>query len=367
MSKYLICNAVPTYKDAPVSIDILKSNTSQVLDAIYSKKAEKNYIIIDKKEEDIISKLEEETKNYSDLNLDIITVDGASGFAYRNASTILKVLHGEKPIPSSKEENKSIYTVEMLLESNLKNIYIDGNVKKKGKYTLAKSTTPQEILEVCGLKGTFKGIYFGYPMGIMLGDADLDENLEITTDYIKVFDETNCILAELNKIALGYTKETCGRCVFGFEGVTQINMILSDISQKRGKSSDIALLLGLCDVMKKQTLCEIDATLAITVTSALDNFRNEIEEHITKKVCKAAVCSKFVTYHILADKCIGCTDCIDECDDDAILGKKKFIHIIDQDECTQCGACVKACDEGAIVKAGAIKPRCPQKPIPCKR
>jgi NADH-quinone oxidoreductase subunit F len=58
---------------------------------------------------------------------------------------------------------------------------------------------------------------------------------------------------------------------------------------------------------------------------------------------------------------------VDECDDDAILGKKKFIHVIDQDECTQCGKCVEACDEEAIVKAGAIKPRCPQKPIPCKR
>jgi len=367
MNKYLICNAVPTYKDGAVSIDILKSSTSQVLDAISLKKAEKNYIIIDKKERDVISKLEEEGKNYSDLNLEIITVDGTIGFAYKNASAILKVVHGEMPIPLSREVDKLVYTVEMLLESNLKNVYIDGNVKKKGKYTLAKSTTPQEILEVCGLKGTFKGIYFGYPMGIMLGAADLDTNLEITTDYIKVFDETNCILAELNKIALGYTKETCGRCVFGFEGVTQISMILSDISQKRGKSKDIEALLNLCGVMKKQTLCEIDATLAITVISALDNFKNEIEEHITKKVCKAAVCSKFITYHILADKCIGCTDCIDECGDDAILGKKKFIHVIDQDECTQCGACVKACEEGAIVKAGSIKPRCPQKPIPCKR
>ncbi len=367
MNKYLICNAVPTYKDAAVSIDILKSSTPEVLDAINSKKAEKNYIIIDKKEKDVISKLEEEVKNYSDFNLEIVTVDGTIGFVYRNVSAILKVIHGEKPIPLSREEDKSVYTVEMLLESNLKNIYIDGNVKKKGKYTFSKNITPKGIIEACGLKGSFKGMYLGYPMGLMLGESDLDTNLEITTDYIRIFDETNCILAELNEIALGYTKETCGRCVFGFEGVTQISMILSDISQKRGKSKDIESLLNLCEVMKKQTLCEIDATLAITVTSALDNFRNEIEEHITKKVCKAAVCSKFVTYHILVDKCIGCTDCIDECEDDAILGKKKFIHVIDQEECTQCGACVGACDEGAIVKAGSIKPRCPQKPIPCKR
>lgn len=367
MSKYLICNAVPTYAEAAVSIDILKSSTSQILDAINSKKAEKNYIILDEKEKEVVSRLEEEAKNYSDFNLEIISVDGSIGFSYRNSSAVLKVIEGEKPIPSSREVNQAVYTVEMLLDSDSKNVYIDGSVKKKGKYAFSKNITLKEIIAACGVKGTFKAVYLGYPMGVILGEGDLENNLKLTTDYIKVFDDTNCILAELNEIALGYTKETCGRCVFGFEGVTQINMILSDISQKRGKSNDIALLLDLCDVMKKQSLCEIDETLAATVISAVDNFRNEIEEHITKKACKAAVCSKFVTYHILADKCIGCTDCVDQCEDDAILGKKKFIHVIDQDECTQCGACVEACEEDAIVKAGPIKPRCPQKPIPCKR
>jgi NADH-quinone oxidoreductase subunit F len=72
-----------------------------------------------------------------------------------------------------------------------------------------------------------------------------------------------------------------------------------------------------------------------------------------------------VTYHIIADLCTGCTDCVDACEDDAILGKKKFVHVIDQDECIQCGACMAACEEGAIVKAGAVKPKTPKKPVPC--
>lgn len=367
MNKYIICNAVPTYKDAPVSKDILKNSTSQILEAIHSKKAEKNYIILDNKEKELQAKLEEEAKNYPNMVLETILVDGSFGFAYRNSSAILKVIEGEKPIPSSMEENKSVYTVEMLLDADEKNVYIYGSIKKKGKYVFQKRITPREIIEACGVKGIFKGMYLGYPMAILLGEADLDRELNLTTDYICIFDEMDCILDKLKSIAEVYTKETCGRCIFGFEGVTQINMILSDISQKKGKSDDIALLLDLCGEMKNQVLCDIDATLASTVISAISNFREEIEEHITKKTCKAAVCSKFITYHILVDKCTGCTECADACDDDAILGKKKFIHVIDQDECIQCGECVKACDEQAIVKAGAIKPRCPQKPIPCKR
>ena len=58
---------------------------------------------------------------------------------------------------------------------------------------------------------------------------------------------------------------------------------------------------------------------------------------------------------------------VDVCEDDAILGKNKFVHVIDQDECTLCGKCFEACEEGAIVWAGAEKPKCPKKPIPCKK
>src|SRR5471030_1305373 len=112
MSKYLICNAVPTYKEAPVSIDILKNSTSQVLDAINLNKAEINYIVLDQKETELQSKLELEAKDYPNMNLKTLLVDGSFGFVYRNSSAILKVIEGEKPLPSSKEDNKSVYVVE---------------------------------------------------------------------------------------------------------------------------------------------------------------------------------------------------------------------------------------------------------------
>ena len=103
MNKYLICNGVSAYKEAPVSIDILKNNTSQVLEAINLKKAEENYIVLDQKEKELQGKLEVEAKNYPDMNLKITLVDGSFGFIYRNSSAILKVIEGEKAIPTSKE------------------------------------------------------------------------------------------------------------------------------------------------------------------------------------------------------------------------------------------------------------------------
>ncbi len=186
-------------------------------------------------------------------------------------------------------------------------------------------------------------------------------------DNIKNLKEDQCIVDVLLKSVSASKCDECGKCVFGYEGVTQLRMILNDISEKKGRGDDLALMQDLAEMMKTQSLCEDGVDVADAVLAAIDSQKTEIENHISKKGCKAGVCQKFMTYHILADKCTGCGDCMDECDEDAILGKKRFVHVIELDECTQCGACIDACDEDAIVRAGAVKPRCPKKPIPCKR
>lgn len=177
----------------------------------------------------------------------------------------------------------------------------------------------------------------------------------------------DCPVEALHQAVVSHKCRDCGKCVFGYEGATQLEMILNDFTLKKGKSTDIALMTELCGLMDKQVLCEDGQELDRGVLDALERYRSDFEDHASKKGCRAGVCKKFMTYHILADKCVGCGDCMDECEDDAILGKKKFIHVIDQDECTQCGKCMEVCDEDAIVMAGAVKPRCPKKPIPCKR
>lgn len=188
-----------------------------------------------------------------------------------------------------------------------------------------------------------------------------------TLEKIKDLKENECIVDLLLKEVQLNECQTCGKCVFGYEGITQLTMILQDITGKKGKNGDLSLLTDLCQTMKTQSLCETGEEIATAVLTALETHQQEFEDHIAKKACKAGVCKKFMTYHILADKCTGCGDCMDECEEDAILGKSRFVHVIQQAECTQCGACLNACDESAIVRAGAVKPRCPKKPIPCKK
>lgn len=188
-----------------------------------------------------------------------------------------------------------------------------------------------------------------------------------TLEKIKSLAESECIVDTLLKEVRANECQICGKCVFGYEGITQLEAILSDITEKRGRSEDLMLMTGLCHLMETQSLCETGEEIARAVLAALGTHQSDFEEHIGKKGCRAGICQKFMTYHILADKCTGCGDCLDQCDEDAIQGKPRFVHIITQDECTQCGVCLRACDEEAIVKAGPIKPRCPKRPVPCKR
>lgn len=367
MKNYIIFNGVALYSEAQIPLEILKSNTSEIIRAMIEKKGDNKYIVVHKNDNEIIKMLEEQIGLYPDHNIQIIKGDARDAFVYANSTALKKVIEGEKAIPQGIDNDLQVYTFEGLLDSELKKVLIQGGATGKTILNVNKKIKPRDILDKYDYKGKFKAMYLGFPMGRLISEEELDEEVDLTTDFISIFGEEECILDKLAYIGERYLRESCGHCVFGYEGTSQINMILSDIINKKGKTDDIDLLLELCTMMKDQSICEVGVAAANTVLTSINNFRLEIEEHITKKNCKAGVCKKFVTYHILPDKCTGCNECQEYCDDDAILGKKRLIHVIDQDECTQCGKCVEACDEGAIVKAGRIKPKGPAKPIPCKR
>ena len=119
MNNKIICNAVPAYSEAPVSPGLLDEKYEQILSELKIYNDDQIIFVIPKGYNFI---------KYKD-KYTIIEAKDESGFTYLNNSAIAKVLSGEKAIPSEKNissQDKNIYTIEELLNSEFKIVYIYG-------------------------------------------------------------------------------------------------------------------------------------------------------------------------------------------------------------------------------------------------
>ena len=235
--------------------------------------------------------------------------------------------------------------------------------------TTAGTATVSELLSTLGVDAAgLKAVWVSLPAAAFVTPSGFDTQVEVAEGTVlRTYDAKNCMADALLNIVQELRFATECTCTFGHEGGYQIATILKDICSKKGKPGDLALMRDLAPVMVSQALCDEGKAIGRAVMQVLDAFSDEIEAHITKKVCPAGSCRAFQTYHVLVSKCTGCGKCLKACQDDAILGKPKFVHVIVQKNCTQCNKCLEACPEGAVVTAGADKPKTPPKPIPCKR
>lgn len=235
--------------------------------------------------------------------------------------------------------------------------------------TSAGSTSISALLSTQGVEAEgLKAVWVSYPTACFVTPDHFGDELEVAEGAtLRTYGDKDCMADALVTIIDELRRATECTCTFGHEGGYQLATIMGDICSKKGKPGDIALMRDLAPVMASQAICGEGKALGRAVMQALDLFGAEIEQHIVKKVCPAGSCRAFQTYHILVSKCTGCGACLKACEDDAILGKPKFVHVIVQKNCVQCNKCLEACPEGAIVTAGADKPKTPPKPIPCKR
>ena len=349
-----IVNFMPAYKQAPVSLRLLQEH----LDEAVQKSAGQDLKLMVPEGSELVEKLGEVAA----------PMDGKLGFLYTNNSAAEVALRGFHLVPTGPAGTGKTPLVSgedwLLGDDDSKYVWFDG--AETPVKVLAK-TTGRALLEACGQSTEdLKALYLGFPQSIFVTPDQLDEELTVDTDYARVYTSKNCMANALHEIAEQFHAEACGHCVFGYEGGHQINRIMADVVNKKGQSGDMALLKDLCPVMKDQTLCSVDSTLAQTVSQMLNLFGDEIEAHITKKQCPAGECKAFLTFHILVSRCTGCGKCLDACEEGAIMGKDKFVHVVDQKKCTQCGKCLEVCPENAVVMAGVKKPKTPPRPIPVR-
>lgn len=231
------------------------------------------------------------------------------------------------------------------------------------------ATTVRALLESLDASTEgLKAVWVSYPVARFVKADSFDDELEVCEGTtLRTYAAEDCMADALRKVVDELRLSDECTCTFGHEGAYQLSVILNDACSKRGKPADVALLRDLAPVMEAQAICGEGKAIGRVVRQALDLFGDEIEPHFSKRACPTFGCAAFKTYHILVSKCTGCGKCLKACDDGAIMGKPKFVHVIDQRKCTQCGACREVCDQKAVVLAGAKKPKTPPRPIPCKR
>ncbi len=248
---------------------------------------------------------------------------------------------------------------------------LSGKVATTGLIEIPMGTTIRDIIfKIAGgiANGKkFKAVQMGGPSGGCVTEV----NLDIEVDYeslvnvgammgsggMVVMDEDTCMV-DVAKFFMDFIqRESCGKCIPCREGTRRMLEILESITTKpkKGESHEplarfkgVMQLESLGNVIKDTSLCGLGQTAPNPVLSTLRWFREEYEEHVFDKKCRAGVCQNLREYSIDVDKCTGCTVCAKKCPTNAIIGSRKQPHFIIADKCISCGACYEACNFEAI-------------------
>jgi len=215
---------------------------------------------------------------------------------------------------------------------------IGGGIKKKGR--------------------KFKAVQLGGPSGGCIPEAFLDtpvtyEDIVATGAIIGsggmvVMDDTNCMVSTARFFLDFTTDESCGKCPPCRVGTKILLDILHDITQGKGQESDIETLQDLAKDIIATSLCGLGQTAPNPVLTTIRYFRNEYEDHIKNKWCRAGVCRNLAKFWIDENMCKACGACLRACPSKAIVGEKKVPHKIIQELCVHCRTCYDACKFNSI-------------------
>ncbi|HUX95385.1 MAG TPA: NADH-ubiquinone oxidoreductase-F iron-sulfur binding region domain-containing protein [Bacteroidales bacterium] len=248
---------------------------------------------------------------------------------------------------------------------------IAGKGRMSGVIEVEMGTSVREIVEniADGIRDgkEFKAIQLGGASGSFI----TSENLDVAIDYealrekgigmgaggFIIIDDNTCMVDLVRYYMEFIRNESCGKCIPCREGTGRMLEILDGVIRKpHNEDSGTTLerfkgvmqLETIATVMRDASLCGLGQTASNPFISALNNFRDEFEEHIFDRKCQANICRGLRTFSIDVDKCNGCTACASKCPVNAIYGTRLQPFFIVEEKCTGCGVCYDICKFSAI-------------------
>ena len=408
--KYVVCNADEGDPGAFMDRSVLEGDPHAVLEAMaiagYAIGANKGFIYVRAEYPIAVKRLQiaiGQAREYNLLGKDIFGTGfdfdievrlGAGAFVCGEETALLTSIEGNRGEPRNKPPfpaNKGLFGQPTIINNvetlaNIPQIILKGaqwfasmgTEKSKGTKVFAlggkivntglveipMGTTLREIIYDIGggipNGRKFKAVQTGGPSGGCIPAQFLDLPIDYD-NLIKigammgsggmiVMDDSTCMV-DVARFFLDFTvDESCGKCTPCRIGTRRLLEMLDKITSGNGTLEDLDKMEELCNYIKANAMCALGQTAPNPVLSTLKYFRDEYEAHVVEKRCPAGVCKNLMHYEIQPDKCRGCTLCARKCPANAITGKVKEPHVIDQSKCIKCGACMEGCKFSAIIK-----------------
>jgi NADH:ubiquinone oxidoreductase subunit F (NADH-binding)/Pyruvate/2-oxoacid:ferredoxin oxidoreductase delta subunit len=337
----------------------------------------------------------------SGFNLNIYIRQGARAFVCGEETAMIASIEGRRGMPQAKPPypaEKGLYghptvvnnvetlaNIPTILENGpswfksvgtkesrgTKLLSIAGRSLHTGFIEIPMGITLTEIVNTIagGVKNgrRLKAVQLGGPSGVCIPEQNMGaaigyEALHETAAPIGlggliVLDEDTCMV-NLSRYFMEFLqKESCGKCIPCREGTRRMLQILEEVTHRPKEESThetlerfkgVVELESLAEVIRDTSLCGLGRNAPNPVLSSMKWFRDEFEEHIFDRQCKAGVCHDLRTFIIDAGICNGCNICQKKCPASAIIGSVKSPHFIIESKCNGCGICFDSCKFNAI-------------------
>ncbi|MBK7133760.1 MAG: 4Fe-4S binding protein [Bacteroidales bacterium] len=337
----------------------------------------------------------------SGYNLDIVIKKEPGAFVCGEETALINTLEGKRGMPQLKPPYPTtaglfgkptvINNVETLMNVPLimqngpewfrslgtenspgtKVFAVAGKGRMSGVVEVEMGTSIRTILEdiADGIREgkDFKAIQLGGASGSFI----TSEHLDLTIDFDElrengigmgaggfvIIDENTCMVDLVRYYMEFIRNESCGKCIPCREGTGRMLEILESVIRKPlneesgttlERFKGVMQLETIASVMKDTSLCGLGQTAPNPFMSALKNFRDEFEEHIFDRKCRANICRGLRSFSIDVEKCTGCTACASKCPVNAIYGTRLQPFFIVEDKCIGCGICFDICKFSAI-------------------
>lgn len=338
----------------------------------------------------------------SGFNLDIIVRTEPGAFVCGEETALIASLEGKRGMPRLKppyptvsglmgkptviNNVETLMNVPLIMENGpdwframgtegsrgTKVFALSGRGRYQGVVEVEMGTTLRTVVDLLagGVRDgkNFKAVILGGASGFFLDEKLLDTRIDFDemsslgigmgAGGLVIIDESTCIVDTVKYYMDFIHNESCGKCIPCREGTSRMLEILENVIRKpRSEDSLTTLerfkgvmqLQTIAAVMKEASLCGLGQTAPNPFISALNTFRDEFEEHIFDRKCRANLCRGLRTFSIDVDKCTGCTVCAVRCPENAIYGTRLQPYFIVEEKCSGCGICYEVCKFSAVL------------------